>query len=115
MRALVLNCTLKPCPAVSNTEGLARVVSRRLEAEGVETEEIRLVDLDSEIAGALVDIGFTVPGQAWTYWNKGPGPGPSYLEDEAGHDWSETTGETAALNLLTVARALAAQPMQAPS
>jgi multimeric flavodoxin WrbA len=29
----------------------------------------------SEIAGALVDIGFTVPGQAWTYWNMGPGPG----------------------------------------
>jgi multimeric flavodoxin WrbA len=31
----------------------------------------------NEIAGALIDIGFTVPGQAWTYWNMGPGPGPS--------------------------------------
>lgn len=30
----------------------------------------------SEVAGALIDIGFTVPGQAWTYWNMGPGPGP---------------------------------------
>jgi multimeric flavodoxin WrbA len=29
----------------------------------------------AEIAGALIDIGYTVPGQAWTYWNKGPGPG----------------------------------------
>ncbi len=34
----------------------------------------------SEVAGALIDIGFTIPGQAWTYWNRGPGPGDSYLE-----------------------------------
>lgn len=27
----------------------------------------------NEISGALLDIGFTVPGQAWTYWNRGPG------------------------------------------
>ena len=29
----------------------------------------------SEISGALIDIGYTIPAQAWTYWNKGPGPG----------------------------------------
>jgi len=29
----------------------------------------------TEIGGALNDIGYTIPGQAWTYWNKGPGPG----------------------------------------
>ena len=29
----------------------------------------------TEIAGGLIDMGFTVPGQSWTYWNKGPGPG----------------------------------------
>jgi multimeric flavodoxin WrbA len=29
----------------------------------------------SEVSGALDDIGFTIPGQAWTYWNKGPGRG----------------------------------------
>jgi len=29
----------------------------------------------AEMAGAAIDIGFTVPGQAWTYLNKGPGPG----------------------------------------
>ena len=29
----------------------------------------------SEVSGALGDIGYTIPGQAWTYWNKGPGPG----------------------------------------
>ena len=25
---------------------------------------------------ALIDIGFTIPGQSWTYWHLGPGPGP---------------------------------------
>ena len=28
----------------------------------------------SEMAGAAIDIGFTVPGQAWTYWKRAPGP-----------------------------------------
>jgi multimeric flavodoxin WrbA len=200
VKALVLNCTLKPSPDVSNTGALARVLTERLAAEGVETEEIRLVDLDikpgvtsdeghgddwpqvrerilaseilvmasptwlgrpssvaqralermdallsetddegrpvaydrvagvvvtgnedgahhviSEIAGGLIDIGFTVPGQAWTYWNMGPGPGPSYLDTDHKHDWSKTTGETAAQNLLAAARALAAQPLPAPA
>jgi multimeric flavodoxin WrbA len=68
----------------------------------------------SEVSGALIDIGFTIPAQAWTYWNRGPGPGKSYLEDDAGHDWSRTTGETAAQNLVTVAKALAATPLPVP-
>jgi len=68
----------------------------------------------SEVSGALVDIGFTIPGQAWTYWNRGPGPGKSYLEDDSGHDWSRTTGETAAQNLVAAAKALAASPLPLP-
>ncbi|MET0558448.1 MAG: flavodoxin family protein [Solirubrobacterales bacterium] len=68
----------------------------------------------AEIAGALIDIGFTVPGQAWTYWNRGPGPGKSYLEDEAGHEWSHETGRAAASNLLAAARALGANPIPPP-
>ena len=61
----------------------------------------------AEVAGGLIDIGFTVPGQAWTYWNQGPGPGPEYLSDEgSGHEWSQNTGRTAAQNLAAVARAL---------
>ncbi|WP_370616772.1 flavodoxin family protein [Mumia sp. Pv 4-285] len=68
----------------------------------------------SEIAGALGDIGFTVPGQAWTYWNRGPGPGPSFTETDEGHDWSRTTGVTMAANLVAVARALGQSPMSAP-
>ena len=46
MRALVLNCTLKPSPAASNTEALARVVTQALEEDGVDTELIRVVDRD---------------------------------------------------------------------
>lgn len=65
----------------------------------------------SEISGALADIGFTIPGQAWTYWNKGPGPGKDYSETEEGHKWSHETGKTAAANLLAVAQALAANPI----
>jgi multimeric flavodoxin WrbA len=68
----------------------------------------------SEIAGALGDIGYTIPGQAWTYWNRGPGPGPSYSETDDGHDWSAKTGRAMAANLHAVAQALATNPMNPP-
>lgn len=61
MRALILNCTLKPSPGLSNTEALARVVSARLEQEGVETDLVRLVDLDIR-PGVESDMG---EGDAW--------------------------------------------------
>lgn len=68
----------------------------------------------SEICGALNDIGFTTPGQAWTYWNQGPGPGDKYLESDEGKDWSHSTGVTAARNLLAAARAFDPNPFSAP-
>jgi hypothetical protein len=68
----------------------------------------------NEITGGLEDIGYTIPGQAWTYWNQGPGPGPSFLDAERGHDWSRSTGRARAANLLGVARALAARPLGPP-
>ncbi len=198
MRAICLNCTLKPSPEESSTASLADVVMAVLRAEGVETDEIRLVDhridpgvvsepvaegdewpavrerilaaeillvatptwlgqpssvskralerMDaflsetredgatpiaynrvagvvvvgnedgahhciSEISGALVDIGYTVPAQSWTYWNKGPGPGEEVWLTTDEREWSITTGQTAARNLLTVARALQAYPL----
>ncbi len=199
MKALILNCTLKPSPATSNTEALAAVVADKLREEDVEVREVRVVDKEvkpgvetdmgegdewppihqalleaeilviatptwmarpasvtqrvlermdamiaetddserpvaygkvagvvvtgnedgahhviSEVTGALIDIGYTIPGQAWTYWNRGPGPGKSYLEDDAGHEWSKTTGETAAQNLVAVAKALAASSLPVP-
>ncbi|GAA1560874.1 flavodoxin family protein [Actinomadura kijaniata] len=68
----------------------------------------------SEIAGGLGDIGYTIPGQAWTYWNRGPGPGPSFGETDEGHEWSVRTGRAMAANLHAVAAALAAVPMGPP-
>ncbi|MBA3300311.1 MAG: flavodoxin family protein [Thermoleophilaceae bacterium] len=197
MRALCLNCTLKPSPETSNTEALARVVLDAM--EGVDHEIVRVVDFDvkpgvendmgggdewpgivekilaadilliatptwlgkpssiaqrvlerldallsetddegrpvaydkvagvvvtgnedgahhviGEISGGLMDIGFTIPGQSWTYWNRGPGPGDSYLESEEGKDWSHSTGRAAAQNLVTVANALSRGVMKAP-
>jgi multimeric flavodoxin WrbA len=68
----------------------------------------------SEIAGALGDIGYTVPGQAWTYWHLGPGAGPNYLDTEQGREWSHKTGRAMASNLYAVAQALSARPVPAP-
>ncbi|MBQ1088372.1 flavodoxin family protein [Streptomyces sp. B93] len=68
----------------------------------------------SEISGALGDIGYTVPGQAWTYWHLGPGPGPDYLDEEKGRDWSHSTARAMAANLHGVARALTDRPLSAP-
>ncbi|MFA0839595.1 MULTISPECIES: flavodoxin family protein [Streptomyces] len=199
MRALVINCTLKPSPQPSNTEALAGTVIAALKGHGVEVDVVRAVDLNlkpgvetdmgegddwpgvhekllssqilviasptwlgrpssvaqrvlermdamlsetddeqrpvaynrvagvlvtgnedgahhviSEITGALTDIGYTVPGQAWTYWHLGPGPGPDYLDDDRGHDWAASTGRAMASNLVHAARALGAMPLPAP-
>jgi multimeric flavodoxin WrbA len=68
----------------------------------------------SEVNGALCDIGYTAPGQNWTYWNKGPGPGEEEWLTTQDRDWSTTTGKAAAQNLLAVARALRQSPIPAP-
>jgi multimeric flavodoxin WrbA len=60
----------------------------------------------SEVNGALNDIGYTLPGQNWTYWNKGPGPGEEEWLTTDERDWSISTGKACAENLLRVARAL---------
>ncbi|MBC3986118.1 flavodoxin family protein [Streptomyces sp. AC563] len=199
MKALVINCTLKPTPAPSNTEALAAVVVAECARRGVPSDVVRAVDLQlapgverdmggddqwptvheqilaseiliiasptwlgrpssvaqrvlermdsmlsetddagrpvafnrvagvvvtgnedgahhviSEISGALVDIGFTVPGQSWTYWHLGPGPGPDFLDDERGHDWARSTGKAMAANLIGVAEALSVRPLGPP-
>ena len=191
MKAVVLNCTLKPSPQTSSTEALAKVVIAELEKGGAEVEMIRLVDLDikpgvsadegkgdewpsvdetlkaadivifatptwlgqmssvclralermdawfgetddsgrpvafGKVAGVvvtgnedgahnivatvcqgLIDMGFTIPGQSWTYWHLGPGPGPDYVETDQGHDYSDRVGRNAARNLLALAKVL---------
>ncbi|MFD8257368.1 flavodoxin family protein [Streptomyces griseoluteus] len=199
MRALVINCTLKPAPEPSNTEALAGIVVAALKGYGVEVDVVRAVDRNiapgvetdmgkgdewpgvhekllaaeilviasptwvgrpssvaqrvlermdamisetdddgrpvaynrvagvvvtgnedgahhviSEIDGALGDIGYTIPGQAWTYWHLGPGPGPNYLDEQRGHDWAASTGRAMASSLFHTAQALAAHPVPAP-
>ena len=68
----------------------------------------------SEISGALADLGYTIPGQSWTYWHLGPGAGPDYLDDERGHEWSAKTARTMAANLFAAATALREHPLPAP-
>lgn len=63
------------------------------------------------VSQALIDIGFTVPGQSWTYWHLGPGPGANYTDTDQGHEWSDRTGRNAARNLAAGARALKANPL----
>jgi len=61
LRALALNCTLKPSPALSSTERLAREVLDALEDHGVEGEHVRVVDLDLR-PGVEKDMG---DGDEW--------------------------------------------------
>ena len=44
LRALILNCTLKPSPAPSSTEALAGVVATELRDRGCTVESLRVVD-----------------------------------------------------------------------
>ncbi|WP_435119385.1 flavodoxin family protein [Amycolatopsis thermoflava] len=67
----------------------------------------------SEINGALGDIGFTIPGQAWVYWNMGPGPGPSYSDTDHGHQYVHQVAGLMAKNLYAVAAALRDRPIPA--
>jgi multimeric flavodoxin WrbA len=200
MRAIILNCTLKPSPQPSNTEMLAQVMIEALAERNVSSTLIRVVDHNvrpgvssdegdgdgwpaihdeilaseilviasptwlgqpssvakqvvermdamlsetddderpvaynrvagfvvtgnedgahhviAELTQAVTDIGFTVPGQAFTYWNMGPGPGPDYSDTDHGHDYSAATGRAAAANLVAVAQALAASPIPPPN
>lgn len=198
MKALVLNCTLKPSPQPSNTEALAQEVIKELENHGVKVKLIRIADhnvitgtksdmgegdawpailkelLDSEIlimatptwmgtlssmamkvmeringlyaardpygrpitydkvagfvvtgeedgarhvvtelAHGLMDVGFTVAPQSYTYWNNGPGPGKKYLESDFRKDWSIETAKLVAGNVVAVAKALKKTPIPA--
>jgi multimeric flavodoxin WrbA len=68
----------------------------------------------SDLSHALNEFGYTLPGQGWTYWNQGPGPGDTYLDTETGHDWSHSTGRAMASNLVATAKALQANPIPPP-
>ncbi len=46
LKAVYVNCTLKPSPALSNTQGLMEDSIKIMESQGVEVDTIRLADFD---------------------------------------------------------------------
>jgi multimeric flavodoxin WrbA len=69
-----------------------------------------------ELEASLLEIGFTVPGQAWTYWNNGAALGSSYLEasDKEGKKRAAKNAAIAASNLVAAAQSLKSKPIPAP-
>ena len=65
LRALFVNCTLKPSPGVSNTQGLMDISIAIMEANGVAVEQVRAVDHDFA-AGVYPDM--TEHGAARDEW-----------------------------------------------
>lgn len=61
LRALALNCSLKPSPAVSSTDVLAQQVLNALAPHGVAGEVVRVVDYDVK-PGVEADMG---DGDQW--------------------------------------------------
>jgi multimeric flavodoxin WrbA len=100
---------------LSETDGDGRPITfNRVAGVVVTGNEDGAHHVISEISGALNEFGYTIPGQAWTYWNQGPGPGSSYLDSDQGREWSASTGRAMASNLVATAAALAARPIPAP-
>jgi multimeric flavodoxin WrbA len=65
LRALFVNCTLKPSPDASNTQGLMDISIAIMEANGVAVEQVRAVDHDFA-AGVYPDM--TEHGAARDEW-----------------------------------------------
>jgi multimeric flavodoxin WrbA len=61
MKALFLNCTLKPTPEASNTQALIDRVAAFMERQGVSTETVRIAD-ENVGTGISSDLG---PGDGW--------------------------------------------------
>jgi multimeric flavodoxin WrbA len=61
LKALFLNCTLKPSPSVSNTQALIDKVAALMERQGVTAETVRIADRDVG-TGISSDLG---PGDGW--------------------------------------------------
>lgn len=61
MKALIINCTLKPSPEFSNTDALINKAADQLIEKGAETEIIRIVDYNVK-PGNVTDAG---EGDEW--------------------------------------------------
>lgn len=68
-----------------------------------------------EMEAALIDIGFTVPGHPWAFFNNGSKMGPTYIEtvDDDIKKRTHDLVKKAAKNLVSVARALQTSPIPA--
>jgi hypothetical protein len=66
LRALYLNCTLKPSPGVSNTQGLMDISIAIMQANGVAVEQVRAVDHDfaAGVYPDMTEYGAVVDGVA---------------------------------------------------
>ncbi len=65
--------------------------------------------VSAQVLYTLQHIGLTVPPQSDTYWNGEAGPGPSYLDGEAGgqrNAWTTRNAAFMAWNVLHLARLL---------
>ncbi|TMU54489.1 flavodoxin family protein [Flagellimonas algicola] len=64
LKALVLNCTIKYRPEVSNTEALAQILIDRLKDvhQNLEVEMLRVTDYNVKFGGAINDMGH---GDEW--------------------------------------------------
>ncbi|MCF3134172.1 flavodoxin family protein [Streptomyces olivochromogenes] len=107
--------------SLGRPSSLAQRVLKRMDAMMAETDDVVNANEDgahhviSKKPGAFADSGYTVPGQAWTYWHLGPGPGPEHLNAERCRDWAHSTGRTMADNLRGFSQALSERPLKALS
>ena len=128
MKATILSCTLKHSPAKSNSEALADVLVKAFEKEDVETEVVRLVDhaITPGVSSAEGDgdkwpqirekiVSSQILVFATPTWLGRPSSVAQKALERMDHkkDWSKSTGEAAAANLLAVYRALEENPIPA--
>jgi multimeric flavodoxin WrbA len=68
-----------------------------------------------EMMAALNEVGFTIPGQSWTYFNNGSASGPVFTDaPPAKQQRSKDMAAIAASNLVAAAKALKAKPIPKP-
>jgi multimeric flavodoxin WrbA len=68
-----------------------------------------------EMIAALSEVGFSIPGQSWAYFNNGSAAGPVYTEAApAKQQRSKDMAAIAASNLVALAQAIKAKPIPKP-
>ncbi|MFD5857694.1 hypothetical protein [Streptomyces chartreusis] len=107
LTALYINCTLKPSPQRSHTQGLIDRSAAIMMECGVTTSEIRAVDHDIApgVYPDMTEHGFAADAG----WIGVAGPGPSYLDPGSGGPENDFTNRNTSFmtwNLMHVAALL---------